>query len=203
MRNAKGQFIKGYHASPETEFKPGTHWRPPKPFWNHDWLYAEYVTKRHSAKEIATRFGVTENAILYWLKKHSIPTRSMQEIRAQKYWGLSGERNPMYGKRGAEVPNWKGGCTPDRQAFYSSEEWAKASLAVWKRDTATCQRCGTRAVGKNGAMHIHHIVSFAVKELRADINNLVLLCIGCHHWVHSRENTEQDYIKEVPTSGVA
>jgi 5-methylcytosine-specific restriction endonuclease McrA len=69
------------------------------------------------------------------------------------------------------------------------------SRAVWKRDKGTCQRCGAKA--NDGAiMHIHHIVSFAVKELRTETGNLVLLCIGCHHFVHSAANTGREFVKE-------
>ena len=95
----------------------------------------------------------------------------------------------MYGKTGEANPNWKGGVTPERQALYSSLEWAEVVKVVWARDKAICQRCGEP--GK----HIHHIVSFAVPELRADADNLILLCRDCHSWVHSRKNTEGEFVK--------
>ena len=119
-RNEKGQFIAGIRSSPETEFKKGCHWREPKPYWDRDWLYTEYVINQRSAADIAIDFDCNENNIMYFLKKHKIETRTMSETRAVKHWGLSGEQNAMYGKRGTEVPSWKGGCTPERQAFYSS-----------------------------------------------------------------------------------
>lgn len=49
---------------------------------------------------------------------------------------------------------------------------------------------------KQGTFHIHHIVSFKNKELRTNINNLVLLCDECHHWVHSNNNVAHEFIKE-------
>jgi hypothetical protein len=51
---------------------------------------------------------------------------------------------PMRGKHGADTSNWKGGITPERQAFCSSEAWKEAIKKVWKRDNAICQRCGKR-----------------------------------------------------------
>lgn len=195
MRNAKGQFVKGYRANPDTEFKPGTHWRPRKLFWDREWLYAEYVTKKRPANEIATEFGVTESAILFWLEKHSIPTRSMQEIRVQKHWGLSGKKNGMYGVRGKDNPNWKGGVTPERQAFYCFQEWASVVLQIWSRDKATCQRCSARQKHNERAMHIHHIAGFENIELRCDLDNLILLCPECHHWVHSNKNAKGQFVK--------
>jgi hypothetical protein len=69
MRNEKGQFVKGFRSSPKTEFKKGEHWRDYKPFWNKDWLYAEYIIKEKSALEIANDFNITDTAILFWLHK--------------------------------------------------------------------------------------------------------------------------------------
>jgi hypothetical protein len=189
MTKNNGRFVKGEHRSPDTEFKKGEHWRPQKSYWNRGWLFNEYVTKQKPASEIARQFGITEAAIFHWLRKHEIPRRDMVEIRANKHWGLPGDKNGMYGKRGSEVPNWKGGCTPDRQAFYISEEWKNACSFVYKRDGAKCARCGS-----TGKLHVHHIVSFSVKEKRADVNNLVLLCVRCHRFVHSRKNINKEYI---------
>ena len=46
--------------------------------------------------------------------------------------------------------------------------------------------------------HIHHVVSFADKELRAEPSNLVLLCEACHQFVHSRENLTREYLPQEP-----
>jgi len=193
MRNDKGQFTKGGHFSPSTEFKKGEHWRPRKPYWNRDWLYKEYVENFRSAGEIANQFGITEAGILFWLRKHNIPRREMSVIRANKYWGLNGEDNGMFGKCGIDNPHWKGGVSAERQAFYSSAEWKSACSYVYKRDNAQCVRCGSK-----DNLHIHHIVSFADTALRSDVSNLVLLCVKCHRFVHSRKNINQEYIgKEV------
>lgn len=193
MRNDKGQFTKGHHFSPETEFKKGQHWRPKKPYWDKDWLVSEYATKERSANDIASEFGITEAAILFWLRKHNILRREMSNIRSKKHWGLAGEQNGMYGRTGENSSNWKGGITPERQEFYISDEWKKACSEVYKRDNAQCQRCGNK-----DNLHVHHIVTFANKELRADIDNLVLLCAKCHRFVHSKNNINQEYIgKEV------
>lgn len=122
-RDKKGRFIKGYHYSPATELKKGQHWRSPQPFWQKEWLENEYINKKHSAKEIAKQFNTTVNNIYYWLKKHKIPRRKITEIRKIKYWGLRGEKNGMYGRRGELSPMWQGGNTPFRQQIYSKLEW--------------------------------------------------------------------------------
>lgn len=99
---------------------------------------------------------------------------------------------------GAISPSWQGGVTPERQALYSSDAWAEAVKKVWKRDQATCQNCGKHhdTMRSRGTFHIHHIVSFRVKRLRAELDNLILLCRECHLWVHSKQNTERRFIQE-------
>ena len=196
MRDSKGRFVKGDRPSRATEFKPGQHWREPKIYWEHDWLYRQYVELERSAAEIASDFGCVEQNIFYFLRKHNIPRRTISGARKVKYWGASGEANGMFGKHGAECPNWKGGSTPERQAFYSSKEWITVAPRIWARDNGACQRCGEKYKWGIPSFHIHHIVSFIVVELRAEIDNLILLCGNCHRWVHSNMNIDNKFIKE-------
>ena len=195
MRDKKGRFIKGVSYSPSTQFKKGEHWRKEKPFWNKDWLIEEYCVKEKSAKEIGDMFGVHENAIYYWCDKHNINRRSVGEARQVKHWGCSGVDNPMWNRRGELNPRWRGGITPERQEFYTSQKWKDACKKVWKRDNGICQRCGLKKTG-DMPFHIHHIVSFSDNDLRADVGNLILLCEACHWWVHSRRNVDNEYIQE-------
>ena len=95
----------------------------------------------------------------------------------------------MFGVCGDDNPNWKGGCTPDRQSFYVTKEWKKASKFVRNRDKA-CQRCGAAGV----LLEIHHIVGFACIELRSEVTNLVCLCESCHDFVHSKKNKKREFI---------
>ena len=182
MKNNKGQFEKGYT------------YRQPKPYWDREWLLLEYVEKNKPANQIAEEQGCTENNVLYFLNKHEIPRREMRVIRGNKHWGLVGVDNPMWNKKGELNPNWRGGITPERQSFYQSQEWKDACVEVWRRDKALCQRCGIKK-GTDMPFHIHHIEGFASKELRAILSNLILLCEGCHQWVHSRKNVAHDFIQ--------
>jgi len=176
-------------------FKKGQHWRPRRPYWDKAWLENEYLVKGRTQTEIAEQFGVTVNAIWWWFKKHSIRCYTMVEIRAKKHWGLSGEANGMYGKTGEDNPNWKGGVTPERQAFYSSQEWKEASRAIYERAGGKCERCDGSTDGRRNACY-HHITSFRVKELRADLSNLVLLCGKCHKFVHSKKNVNSEFMQK-------
>lgn len=201
MEKNDGRFKKGDRRGRATEFKPGQHWREHKPFWDKAWLEREYVELGRSAADIAKQFGIAENSVLHWLRKHSIPRRTISEARAIKHWGASGSDNPMWNRRGELNPRWLGGITPERQDFYTSRAWKDACSFVWKRDEATCQRCGLfRTERPDMPFHIHHVVSFAVTELRADPANLVLLCEVCHHFVHSRENVDGDFLSQERTT---
>lgn len=183
-RDKKGQFTKG------------THWRTATPIREREWLYEQYVTLKRASGDIAKDFGYTDSAVLFWLKKHGIPRRTTREIRQIKHWGTSGSDNPMWNKKGELNPRWKGGITPERQSFYLSSEWKSACSGVWKRDNATCQRCGVhKADSPDIPFHIHHIESFAIVEKRADTKNLILLCEICHHWVHSKKNTKKEFLR--------
>jgi len=180
------------------QFKRGQRWRKRQPWWDRQWLVEQYANLGRSASDIAREGGVTENAILFWLKKHGIKARTMREVRASKHWGVSGVDNPMWNKRGELNPNWKGGVTAERQAFYASEAWRVACAAVWKRDNAACCRCHlNRDESPDMPMHIHHIEPFAVVELRADVGNLVLLYEACHQFVHSRKNVNREYLPQI------
>ena len=132
-------------------------------------------------------------------KKHKPETKALLSKISKEDGRLPwGKENQPYwkGKTGTDHPSYKGGLTPERQAFYASPEWVDAVKAVWSRDNATCQRCGTHHNQEKvrGTFHIHHIVSFMVRELRAEVSNLVLLCRQCHLWVHSNKNTGKEFI---------
>lgn len=105
----------------------------------------------------------------------------------------------LKGRRGANHPRFKGGLTPERQAFYSSDEWKSACRVVWQRADAKCERCGLdhRLIDRTKIkFHVHHIVSFQVRALRAVPSNLLLLCQDCHRFVHSKRNVEKQFIGE-------
>ena len=198
MKDNDGRFKKGISASPETQFKQGQHWRKPQLFRDKEWLVENYTEQKRSAGEIASEFGVTDAAILFWLRKHGIKRRSVSESRKIKHWGAVGTDNPMWNKRGETNPHWLGGITPERQSFYTSDEWKRACSAIWKRDNATCQRCGLQKnYSPDMPFHIHHVVAFADKTLRGNPDNLVLLCEICHHFVHSGRNKNNEHISKI------
>lgn len=192
-----------------------------------EWLYQKYVIEGLTSVDIAKIVNRNPKRVWEWLQQARIPTKSRGEyMRGRKkdydnYWkgknlypetkekirqaAIEDGRVPylkngvhwLKGKKGATSPVWKGGITPERQAFYGTPEWKKMAGLVWRRDRATCQRCGRQKYNKEGIpLDIHHIVSFAVKELRLELTNLILLCEKCHYWVHSKKNINKEFIQE-------
>ena len=55
---------------------------------------------------------------------------------------------------------------------------------VRKRDSGTCQRCGTKGTQKN-PLTVHHMLPKAkYPHLKNELSNLILLCDKCHKGVH-------------------
>lgn len=192
-----------------------------------EWLASEYVDHGKSANDIAREIGRDPKRVWEWIRNYGIETRKRGSDERQQFkkgvalragCTLSDEHKEKVRQariKDGRIPcmvngvhwlhhyadrkpaSWKGGISPERQAVYSSREWIDAVKAVWKRDNATCQRCGKHhnTAETRGTFHIHHIVSFAVKELRTDVSNLVLLCRDCHFFVHSAANTGGEFIK--------
>jgi hypothetical protein len=193
----------------------------------HEWLYQKYVEEGLDCVQIGKIVSRDPKTVWSWLRSYGIPTRPRGDTRnfgngphGSLGKKLSPERREklrqdrlrdghvpylrngvhhLKGKRGADTPNWKGGVTPERQDVYGTQEWKTAVKTVWRRDNATCQRCGLhhKAAKKKGiTFDIHHIVSFAVKELRCEPSNLVLLCEPCHYWIHSSANINKEFIRD-------
>ena len=181
---------------PNGTFLPGTHWRQPKPFWKKEWLIQEYVIEKRSTAEIASKFGLQDSAIIYWLKKHRIARRTVREARAVKHWGLFGVKNGMYGKTGALNPNYKDGSSPERQRLYAGSAWRNLEQRIFRRDRDTCRRCGSTRSGPR-SLHAHHIFTWAGNPgLRFDPDNIITLCSACHRWVHGRKNIAKEFLAE-------
>ena len=82
---------------------------------------------------------------------------------------------------GTDNPNYKPNARRrDRRGKHGA--WARAVIS---RDRATCQHCGTT----EGALHAHHIKSFAEHpELRWVLENGLTLCASCHWQVRAASN---------------
>jgi len=187
-RKSNGQFLKGEH------------WRTPQAFRDKEWLIEHYERKNLSTGDIAKMFSVTDSSIIFWLKRHNIPRRTMSEARANKRWGAKGEKNPMFGKIGKMNHNWKGGISPKRNSIYSRHNWKEVYSNVLERDKNYCRRCNEKIdYSVVRSFHVHHLIPFQNGEAKSDldINNLILLCDKCHRFVHSKRNTENEYLQKI------
>jgi hypothetical protein len=189
-----------------------------------DWMFSHYVLLGMDCVQIGGILKKDAKTIWSLMKFYGIPTRPRRSNSYQlpkgRVPGFSLTEDHKKSLRAARLkdgrlpfikdgkhwlhhenaihPNWKGGITPERQAFYLTDEWRLAVKVVWAKANATCERCGSHhnTAETRGTFHIHHIVSFSVVELRANPLNLVLLCRACHLFVHSNANVEKQFIKE-------
>jgi hypothetical protein len=177
--------------------------RDAKSVWN--WLVGYGIPTRRRGYASSEHWMAKGDISLFKGKTHSNETKNkLRQIAiADGRVPFNKEKGPFYkGKRGSDIPSWKGGVTPERQAFYSAIEWKKVVREVWVRDNATCQRCKVRkSDDRSLSFDIHHIVSFAFVGLRSELSNLVLLCEPCHYWVHSSGNIDKLFIKKEPSNG--
>lgn len=170
--------------------------RDPKRVWK--WLRDYGIETRPRGTDYGQNFKPGQSA--FKGKTHSEETK--EKIRRRRLedgrvpYLMPDGSHAMKGRKGQQHPAWKGGLTPERQAFYSSEEWKDACKAVWNRANARCERCAKHHNDSShrGTFHIHHIVSFMVRELRATPSNLVLLCDKCHQFVHSKRNQKKEFL---------
>lgn len=183
MRDKLGRFIKG------------SHWRKPQQFRDKDWLVRHYVSLKESTGDIAKSFGVTDAAIIFWLRKHGIARRTVSQAREIKHWGQYGINNPMHGKLGPLNPRYIDGGSPERQRLYAQGAGKEFVLGVLKRDGRRCRKCGSAKKTPRG-LHVHHVGAWATwPDLRFAQDNAVTLCKTCHDWVHSKKNVHKEFIK--------
>jgi len=180
----------------------------------------KYIKEGLSTYEISKLVSRNPKNIYNKLKDFEIPTRSRAETLKQNAWwktgkehwntgktrsektkkaisvartgkeypNLQGENNGMFGKRSA---NWKGGVTPERQKLYATGKWNEIIKVVYKRDNYLCAKCKK----PNRNIHAHHIKSWAdYPDNRIDLDNLITICKQCHHWIHSKKNTNKEFI---------
>ena len=172
--------------------------RDPKTVWS--WMKSYGMETRPRGSDERQQFGKGKEIARGWF--HSDETKEkLRQARitdGDKCLFLPNGDHVLKGKRGKDHPSWKGGSTPVRQAFYASDEWKTACVKVWHRSDAKCERCGLdhRSVDRQKMkFHVHHIYSFTLfPHLRADENNLALLCQTCHRWVHGKQNIKKDWI---------
>jgi transposase-like protein len=190
-----------------------------------EWLRDAYVNQKMDCTQIAHMVKRDPKSVWNWLKAFGIPTRPRgsnvgqlpkdgspfrgkhhtTELRGQiRARALADGRVPYLKngqhwlkESGSHPPSWRGGITPERQAFYSTQEWKAAVVGVWKRADAKCEKCGLdhrTLIRGTVRFDIHHIDSFQIVARRAEVDNLMLVCYPCHKWIHSKRNRKGKYL---------
>lgn len=128
-------------------------------------------------------------------RKHTEETkRAISSAASVPKPNLRGAKNGMHGRVGALNPRYRDGSSPERQRSYASGEGREFLRNTYARDSYRCRRCGAGKCGPR-SLHAHHIRPWAGNpSLRFDMENVVTLCRPCHQWVHSRENTDREFI---------
>ena len=203
------------------------------PYKSFAWLFEQYVTLGRTCPEISEHVGCDPKTIWKWIKDHGIQTRprgsyhdrwlpkdgsphkgrrhsdeTRELLKQQSAARIPYLKNGRHWLKepGARPPNWKGGITPERQTFYRSAEWKAVVKEVWKRDDGRCRRCALdyRTVDRaSESFHIHHIDGFQIVDRRADSDNLILVCVRCHRWIHSAENALREFLGRGHEIGIA
>jgi len=115
-------------------------------------------------------------------KQHSLETRTLLSEKAIGRPGLSGKKNPMYGKRGEKHHNWRGGKTPAYLQGRQTAEYVAWRNAVIARDGKQCRLCG-----RTDRYHAHHLLPYTkYPELAFDVHNGMILCPTCHNKLDGR-----------------
>ena len=94
---------------------------------------------------------------------------------------------------GEASPTWRGG-----KSHHYSGNFFSARKQVRSRDGYVCRRCGISEAEYGRELSVHHIRSYRDFENKQDANqldNLVSLCEPCHRFVHSRKNTNKEFIQ--------
>ena len=151
----------------------------PKLYWNKDWLLEEYVIFERSLDDIAGQCGVTASSIRNYLDKFDIPVRTKVTHWPLSDW-FSGIINNSTSKEEEGRKHTDGWEPEDRFELNSSVEWQELKAIVSERDK-TCQRCNKPA----NSSHVHHILPFHWHIEVLNPKYCILLCSGCHVWVHS------------------
>lgn len=64
----------------------------------------------------------------------------------------------------------------------------------WKNEIGKCERCGR----KNGVqLQLAHIMTRAIRKLRYDRDNTIVLCASCHRHMHNKPLEFYDLVRKL------
>ena len=177
-------------------------------------LYDLYRVQKMSTAEIGKLFGVTDGAILYWMKKFNIPSFTTSEavnIYLYEKGGIEKARlsqstmenriKSSCRQRGISIEDFNGFSTTEQHMARNNTYYKEWVREVFKRDNFTCQCCGKHG----GNLNAHHLYNFSEYEnLRYDVENGITLCEECHlvnypnsfHSIYGERNNTPEQVYE-------
>lgn len=166
----------------------------------HYWLRQAGIPTRARGTNPGPQFKLGQRSAFSG-RKHSDESRALIGAASIGRAWRSGADHWLHGAAPEDNPNWKGGLTPERQEFYRMPEWKACVRAVWARSEGHCERCCLAWKDcdpeTTPTFHVHHVISFQIRETRAMPHLLVLLCRPCHLFVHSKANVTREYLPQM------
>jgi thymidylate synthase (FAD) len=174
---------------------------------DYDWM-KEQREMGYGVEVIASNAGCSYHTIRKWLKIHNLKFDHLKNLNKGDPWnkGLKGyraytlEEKLEQSKRLLEYhknhPQQKQSTTWRQEV----NRWtSQVSHLVHEKNGYTCQECGCR--GKK--LNAHHIIPVLVDSTKAkDIENLISVCIECHHKIHSTELSSKEFAQKVLTQSI-
>lgn len=146
-----------------------------------------YCSGEYTQQEIADQLGTTPRVVGRYIRE----TYSKEQIYSikKKHYAASKlkEKNPLYAKRGADTPNWKGGIFLSKTGYLMMRkpDWftgsATKSCYVPLQDVIYCLE--NNLTGIPTGYDVHHCDQ---NKLNNDPSNLILLTNAEHTYLHYR-----------------
>ena len=169
---------------------------------DYDWM-KEQREMGYDVTTIANNAGCSYHTIRKWLKIHNLKFDPLKNLNKGVPWnkGLSGyeifttEGKLKHSKNLLEYhknnPQQKQSTTW-RQGV---NRWtSQIAHLVHEKNGYTCQRCASR----EKKLHAHHIIPVLVDPtLAKDIDNLVSVCVDCHHDIHHSTTATKEFAAKI------
>lgn len=101
--------------------------------------------------------------------------KSIKKSKRRKWRGIQSERKMEYNR------------------YMDSPEWQKKREAVFKAQGKKCRRCGS----ERGVLHVHHLTY--ARFGHEDLEDLQVLCEGCHGLIHPEMKQRKEKPKPTET----
>lgn len=121
-------------------------------------------TKRGNGKFCSVSCATSHRNLIDNPAKHPEVKKKISANHAD----VSGNKNPMYGRRGSNAPGYIDG----RNSFVG-DPWRRVAFA---NKPHVCELCGAKP--KRRSLHVHHVDR---NRLNNNLENLMIVCVSCHN----------------------